>query len=191
MPPLQVPPPARDDVVDVIHHRRCCRWELSYLSRFFPLFLLHACKTRATSSSWRHLWRSVYDHHRECRCCRDQSVSPVMPSFPNHLFFLLFLLPVREKGVLASATRHHHANNTATRSANVTRPHSNVQSFNNFLSSLFLYFSVSIGSMRLGKRLECLVLEWNGGFWFGVNGDCRVGVVRGTMSGFFDEECVW
>jgi len=25
----------------------------------------------------------------------------------------------------------------------------------------------------LGKRLECLMLEWNGGFRLGVNGGCR------------------
>jgi len=33
----------------------------------------------------------------------------------------------------------------------------------------------------LGKRLEYLMLEWNGGFRLGVNGDCRDGLVRGTI----------
>ena len=91
---------------------------------------------------------------------------PLPPSFLNRPFFL-FLLPVREKGVLASATRHHRASHTATRSANVTRPHSRSElriagglAAGEGFSSLGFMLLICIGLLMIGRTTQVFGTVW-------------------------------
>ncbi|XP_027913000.1 uncharacterized protein LOC114173012 isoform X1 [Vigna unguiculata] len=120
MPPLQLPPPARDDAVDASHHQRCRRRE----PRFF---LLRARLLRRTSVANQDLPppyqppRSGHASAMEARTPAFVGVTPA-PTHPNPCLSS----SAREKGVVTPSTRHHRADHTATRFENVTRSRSTV-----------------------------------------------------------------